>query len=102
MGGYHYLQYKDGVLSLVSSEDYGGASDFDITLENVVCGSHVVFGWTFYEGDYGVISFEGAGSDMETLLSDPSRATNETTIFKAPSEQNAVCTVKFRGEGGGW
>jgi hypothetical protein len=102
-GGYHYMRYKDGVLSLESHNDIREETDFDITFENVVCGSPVMFVWSDTgDGDWLSIHFEGAGSNMETLLNDFNRTMNETTLFKAPTEANAVCTVYLCGEKDFW
>lgn len=97
-----YTKYEDGVCSTVEVGEYYGnaATGFDITIENVVCGSLMLFPWDF-DGDYGEINI--SGSETATSVA-AGRAINETPHFAAPLENGAVCTITLSGvfdDGGG-
>lgn len=90
-GSYSYTKYENGVMSLVSVETYEYLSEFDITLENVVCDSIVIFGW-MYMGDWGNIAVDGNAK----LLSDGMGSPNETSIFGSPTAAGEVCTIELQ------
>lgn len=90
-GSYSYTKYENGVMSLVSVETYEYLSEFDITLENVVCDSIVIFGW-MYMGDWGNIAVDGNAR----LLTDGMGSPNETSIFGSPTAAGEVCTIELQ------
>lgn len=97
-----YTKYEDGVCSTVEVGNHNAdqVTDFDITLENVVCGSLIYFPWDF-DGDLGRIVI--SGSETATAVA-AGRAINETPHFAAPLENGAVCAITLSSEfddGGG-
>ena len=97
-----YTKFADGVFSAETvGEISSPESGFDITIENVVCGSIIYFPW-YYDGDYG--EFSVSGSETVTTVPDTQGYSNESGHFVAPSENGAVCTITIRGvfdDGGG-
>lgn len=79
-GGYYYTKCVDGVISAeaVISEI---TSDFDITIENVVCGSFLYFS---SNADYLVEDNANGASSLNTVF--------DCNTFVASNEPNAVCT----------
>lgn len=109
-GYYYYTKCEDGVASLVSVGDSYAVEEidtFDITLENVVCDSIIIFPWACISS-FGEPSVEfdgdaysdGISSAIQLPYYDDAITTH---IFKAPSEQGVTSTITFTSKsGGGW
>ena len=65
---------------------------FDITLENVVCDSLVIFDWQEGISMFG-IAIEG--SSTASHIEEGYYYNMNSPCFKAPSEPNVICTITF-------
>lgn len=89
-GIYGYTKCVDGVIStdFVRTNEY--TTDFDVTLENVVCGSFMLF-----SSNAERVTIEGENCATWDNI--------DADYFIAPTEANAVCTIKLSVMGeGGW
>ena len=94
-GAHTYIKYEDDVIS--TQHDFLGMNmtGYDVTLENVVCGSFIYFLWNpTSAADYGMAYIEGGAEQ----LSVGDRGSNESYIFRAPSEPGSTCTIQLVGE----
>lgn len=94
-GFYTYTRYENGVITPVSSNEDEWVNEFDITMENVICGTVILFGWS-YDGDAGKITIDGGAECISNGL-----AVNETSSFRAPMTPGEVCTIEV-GNHQGW
>ena len=83
-GDYYYTKCVNGVISAEAVTDLGMTSDFDITIENVVCGSFLYFGSS-------ADSINEDDANGATLLS----TVRNCCTFTASNEPNVVCTFKL-------
>lgn len=80
-GRYVYTKCENGVISTVVHEDYEIGTDYDLTLENVVCGS---------------VIYLNTWADQNTLsggITEAFQYTGITGLFIAPETPGAVATV---------
>lgn len=81
-------RYVDGVFDFYEVNDYEATNTFDITLDNVVCGSLILFEWELIGVTEPDNSYDG-GIEPISVMGD----IVSTTTFKAPSEQGAIATA---------
>lgn len=81
-------RHVDGVFDFYEVNDYEGTETFDITLDNVVCGSLILFEWELTGITEPDNSYDG-GIEPISVMAD----VVSTTTFKAPSEQGAIATA---------
>lgn len=82
-----YSKLEDGNIVAVSIDEGDMTDAFDITFENVVCGSIMYFNWGYYEGD------AYADVDGTAIQISNGAATNESSLFIAPTVAGEVCTI---------
>ncbi len=90
----YYTKCENGVISVVTMGDTfsEGQEGFDITIENVVCGSLVYFRWQ--PAGWGMPDAYIEGSPTADQLADlPGSAIAEGGTFIAPKEPGGSCTV---------
>lgn len=92
-GYYAYSKHENGATSLVEYEG-GGGTRFNITLENVLCGSMILFWWN---GDNPTIY-----TDMDSVKPLPTADSYGATSFYI-EETATDCLITLRGSwaGGG-
>ena len=86
-----YTKYENGVIVPVNIEKSSSVSGFEVTLENVVCGSIIYFNWT-YTGDYGAANITGGAEQLPN-----GEQTMESPLFRAPLIPGEVCTIYLDG-----
>ena len=84
---YAYIKHENGVTTLVEKRD-APSSNFDITLENVLCGSMIVFPWY---GDNESHSFDGEE------ISAPVAGMSSMYVYYIGGA-NTDCTIHLYGE----
>lgn len=94
---WNYTKYENGVFSTVTVREDENITDFDITFENVVCGSTIYFHWT-WNGDGVNVLIDGTATQLPFGY----YSTNESPIFASPTVANEVCTITINSpmEGG--
>ena len=78
----------------ITHQSYTGDASytFDITLENVICNSLIIFDWQEGMHMFG-ITIEG--SSTASHIDEGEYYNMNSPCFKAPSEANAICTITF-------
>ena len=98
-----YSKYDGGAITPTSVGSYeDGTDEFDITLENVVCGSLIYFPWYVDDptgSSIGQATIEGSTTVEQMMMVGGMVA--ESALFTAPAEPNAVCVIAL-GAGGSW
>lgn len=94
---WNYTKYENGEFSTVTVREDENITDFDITFENVVCGSTIYFHWT-WNGDWVDVLIDGTATQLPFGY----YSTDESPIFAAPTVANEVCTITINSpmEGG--
>ena len=98
---YAYSKLENGKVVALGTDESNQTDVFDITFENVVCGSIMHFNWN-YDGDYADVTVDGTAIQISSGYQ-----VNESTLFVAPTVAGEVCTITIDamadiGPGGGW
>ena len=91
LGMYSYTKLENGAITPVSINTGEYMDEFEITLEDVICGTVIYFSWS-YTGDFGEVYITGGASQLENNM-----AVNESPLFRAPMTAGEVCTIEIHG-----
>ena len=91
LGIYSYTKLENGAITPVSINTGEYMDEFEITLEDVICGTVIYFSWS-YTGDVGEVYITGGASQLENNM-----AVNESPLFRAPMTAGEVCTIEIHG-----
>ena len=98
---YHYIKCVNGVMSMETinnGDPYGDyMSGFDITIENIVCGSLIYFAWSNRGSGFNDPYVTISGSQTSHQVAERDGVVLESCLFVAPEEPDVTCTVTLIG-----
>lgn len=94
-GFYSYTKCENGVISTIDISGQDTLTEFDIVLENVVCGSLINFSWWWQSTCWtGGANIAGGAKQIGNGLT----GETESYLFIAPTVKGEICTIELWGE----